>query len=90
MSECSECEAMCCRSCLEENLCPNCKEELENNEDEQQTEQVDRVDPNTDTNPAQTSQAEFKTANQEKVAAEQEARTEIQPDGVGEAIVLQG
>ncbi len=35
---CSECESICCQACLEEGLCPTCKEERETNEDEEQKE----------------------------------------------------
>ena len=35
--KCSECESVCCESCLDDGLCPDCKEERDNNE-EQETE----------------------------------------------------
>jgi hypothetical protein len=35
-TKCSECEALCCESCIHEGLCPHCEEEMENQEDEEQ------------------------------------------------------
>jgi len=37
--KCTECETVCCESCIDEGLCPDCKEERKA-EDEQQREQV--------------------------------------------------
>ena len=34
--KCSECESVCCESCLEDGLCPDCKEERDNHEEEEQ------------------------------------------------------
>ena len=36
MSRCVECEESCCKSCIEEDLCPNCKIEMENENEDQQ------------------------------------------------------
>jgi len=36
MSHCAECGQLCCTSCLEDDLCPNCIEEKENENEEQQ------------------------------------------------------
>lgn len=35
-TRCAECGCVCCESCVEDDLCPNCKEELENQENEEQ------------------------------------------------------
>ena len=37
-SKCSECESVCCESCLDDGLCPDCKEERDNHEEEQERE----------------------------------------------------
>jgi hypothetical protein len=37
-SKCSECESVCCESCLADGLCPDCKEERDTHEEEQGTE----------------------------------------------------
>ncbi len=34
-TECRECKALCCESCIHDGLCPNCHEEMENQEDEE-------------------------------------------------------
>jgi len=34
LQSCSECEELLCSSCIEDNLCPPCKEEMENQENE--------------------------------------------------------
>jgi len=36
--QCSECESVCCESCLDDGLCPVCKEERDKHEEEQGTE----------------------------------------------------
>lgn len=44
---CAECECVCCESCIEEGLCPDCKEDREN-EDEQARNQIkERGDQDT-------------------------------------------
>ncbi len=37
--QCSECELVCCQACLDEGLCPTCKEERDNNEDQEKQKQ---------------------------------------------------
>ena len=37
-NRCSECELVCCESCLEEGLCPSCKEERDHYENEEEQE----------------------------------------------------
>ena len=39
VSKCQECEGMFCESCLEDGMCENCREELEN-EDEQEEKEI--------------------------------------------------
>ena len=34
-TKCSECESTCCESCLDDGLCPDCKEERDNHEEQQ-------------------------------------------------------
>jgi len=47
MESCSECEELVCSSCIENNLCPSCKEEMENQEDEdEQTEPEESAEGN--------------------------------------------
>jgi len=38
ISRCAECDSLCCKECLDENICPNCKEESEAENEEQGTE----------------------------------------------------
>lgn len=42
--ECSQCERICCESCLEEGICSDCREEMENN-DEQKTKKQQQKEP---------------------------------------------
>jgi len=44
-AKCSECESVCCESCISDGLCPECQEERDNNE-EQETQTTDKT-PNT-------------------------------------------
>ena len=37
ISRCAECEELCCKECLEEDICPNCKEESEVENEEHNT-----------------------------------------------------
>ena len=46
ISECEKCEELFCQSCLEDGLCPNCKEEMENKNEEQKTQLVS-IEQNT-------------------------------------------
>jgi hypothetical protein len=36
MKECAECGSQCCRACLEDDTCPNCKQEMEIENEEQE------------------------------------------------------
>ena len=38
VSKCEQCESMFCESCLEEGICQNCREELENEDEQEETE----------------------------------------------------
>ncbi len=58
---CVECESVCCESCIEEGLCPGCKEEKEN-EDEEQIEQITGANENRVSSRPQTSDSEIKLA----------------------------
>jgi len=42
-TKCSECESVCCESCLSDGLCPECKEEMENEDEEQETQTTDKT-----------------------------------------------
>ncbi|MDI6451746.1 hypothetical protein [Anaerobaca lacustris] len=80
--KCSECESVCCESCLDDGLCPECREEREDNE-EQETE---------DEQEAPTGQ-EAAVMGGRLVDGGQRAGTAyaaVQPDGVGQAAVLPG
>lgn len=77
ISKCAECGGLCCKGCLEENLCPNCKEDKELEHDNE--------DENTRTNENK-EQSKSEAENSEI----QPSCPEVQPNSVGEAIVLQG
>ena len=49
--KCSECESICCESCISDGLCPDCKEEKEREDEEPETETTDE---DTDTTTPQT------------------------------------
>ena len=46
-TKCSECESICCESCITDGLCPDCQKEMEKEDEEQQTETMDET-PDTD------------------------------------------
>jgi hypothetical protein len=46
-NKCSECESICCESCLTEGLCPDCHKEMEKENEEEQIETMDQT-PTTD------------------------------------------
>jgi len=58
IEECSKCKRLYCSSCLEEGLCPNCKEELEN-ENEQHPNQNTRTDKDRSPRQPETTQPEI-------------------------------
>jgi len=45
-TKCADCESTCCESCLTDGLCPDCKEERENEDEEQEIGETDEI-PNT-------------------------------------------
>ena len=57
MKQCAECESACCSSCLEDNICPYCKEEMENNNDDQECK---TSETNENGNPGQPEASETK------------------------------
>lgn len=61
-SRCTECEELCCQSCLEESVCPNCKEEMEKENEERECK---ITETNQDGGPGQSepSQTEAKLAS---------------------------
>ena len=61
IKRCTKCEELCCEDCLEKGICPTCKEEMENNNEEQET-QITTVNKDKDTSQPQTSTAEVKLA----------------------------
>jgi hypothetical protein len=46
-TKCTECESICCESCIADGLCPDCQKAKENEDEEQQTETMDD-NPTTD------------------------------------------
>ena len=83
---CAECESVLCSSCLEEDVCPDCRQEESNYETEET--KAER-EPEHDTDA--TAIGENRPAN---LAGTHQcafpAGSEVQPDGVGQAAVLQG
>ena len=81
-TKCSECESVCCESCLDDGLCPDCKEER-NNDEEQETE-----------GDKETTNDQEATANGGRLAAGGQRTCascpSVQPHGVGQAPVLPG
>jgi hypothetical protein len=57
-TRCIECESVCCESCIDEGLCPDCKQERKN-EDEEQERQIKR----TNESGAQANNTEIKLAS---------------------------
>lgn len=47
-AKCSECESICCESCLEDGICPTCKEERENEDEEHETQTTDDTPTTTE------------------------------------------
>ena len=74
--ECAGCGKLCCEMCLKEDLCPDCKETMET-EDEQDRNQNEKDNEN-------------KEQIQKSDEQDREADPAVQPDSVGQAIVLQG
>jgi hypothetical protein len=62
MKECAGCGSLCCESCFEEDICPNCKLEMENENEEQEC-QIDKTSPTENREQAQASKTEIKLAS---------------------------
>jgi hypothetical protein len=43
-TKCSECESVCCESCISDGLCPECKEERDNHEEQETTDEPAKTD----------------------------------------------
>ena len=82
-TKCSECESVCCQSCLDDGLCPDCKEERESDEEERETE--DNKETTTD---------EEATVMGGRLAGQSQrtcpAGPAVQPQCLGQAPVLPG
>ena len=62
VSGCEECGAMFCQSCLEDGVCPNCKEEMEKENEEQECE-ITEANQERDPSQPQTNTTEVKLAS---------------------------
>jgi hypothetical protein len=80
VGKCRECEEPFCPSCLEDGLCPNCKQDKENEDEPQEEEQIDDHE--------NTSRSEPQPTEAELASPERVRDPEIQSDRVGEAAVL--
>jgi len=58
VSKCEQCESMFCESCLEDGVCQNCREEMENEHEEQETE----INEGENTSQGQTQSPEVRLA----------------------------
>jgi hypothetical protein len=83
-TKCSECEAICCESCITDGLCPDCQKEKEQ-EDEEQAETMDKTPTKDGPQPAAMG---GQLAGSEACAHAEDAA--VQPDGLGETAVLPG
>jgi len=81
-TKCGECESVCCESCLDDGLCPDCKEER-NNDEEQETE----GDKETTSEPEGATIGGRLADGGERTGA---AYPAVQPHSVGQAPVLPG
>ncbi|MHC4159896.1 MAG: hypothetical protein ACYSSO_12540 [Planctomycetota bacterium] len=61
ISRCTECNGLCCKECLEEDLCPNCKQEMEI-ENEEHTNETTRTTGNGEQEQPETTSPEIKLA----------------------------
>ncbi len=84
-TKCSECESICCESCITDGLCPDCKKEMEN-EDEEQPSETTNETPTTD-GPETTIVGGRLAGSGICVNGQSPA---VQPDGVGQAPILPG
>lgn len=79
-TKCSQCESVCCASCLDDGLCPDCKEERDNDE-EQETDD----DKQNAAKKEETTLGGRLAERGERTGATDAA---VQPDSVGQAPVL--
>jgi len=62
IAKCANCDELCCKSCLEDDLCPTCREEMENKENEEQRTEITKANQNGNTSQPQASKTEIKLA----------------------------
>jgi hypothetical protein len=84
-TKCRVCESICCESCIHDGLCPECKKDKENEDEEQQAETTNET-PNTDG--PETTVVGGRLAGS-GVCADGQGPA-VQPDGLGQAPVLPG
>lgn len=84
-TKCSACESLCCESCISDGLCPDCKKEKENEDEEQPTETTSET---PDTDGPETTIVGGRLAGSGVCAHGKGAA--VQPDGVGQAPILPG
>ncbi len=84
-NKCSDCEAICCESCLTDGLCPDCQKEKEQEDAEQESETMDE---NSTTDGPQTIVLGGRLAG--SGAGAEGKGPAIQPDSLGQAAVLPG
>lgn len=80
-AKCIACESVCCKSCLDDGLCPDCREERDNDEEE------------TEDNQEATTDQEATVLGGRLADGGQRASgsySAVQPDGMGQAPVLPG
>jgi len=85
-ARCSECESVCCESCLEDGLCPGCREERDSNHEEE-TETTEHHQ-GTDEDEPQTATIGRQVAGEGQHTYD--TGTAVQPGRVGEAAPLPG
>jgi hypothetical protein len=83
-TKCSECESICCESCISDGLCPDCQKAKEQ-EDEEQTETMDET---STTDGSETSVVGGRLAP--RGACTDDKGATVQPNGMGQAPVLPG
>ena len=83
-TKCSECESICCESCITDGLCPDCQKAKEQ-EDEEQTETMDET---STTGGSEITVVGGRLAGAGAGADDKDAA--VQPDGVGQTPVLPG
>ena len=81
---CSQCESICCQSCLEDGLCPDCKEERDNHEEEPE----EKEDKKPESSRPAEATAGGRVVGREPGAAS--AGAAFHSNGLGQASVLPG